>query len=127
MYEQMLPPEPRDVIREGLPSLRHGTIHKHPLELHLRKEIESQEEREYNATAALFGIGFANHIKRERNIIKASQIAYTGTKAPSTISMEVSTGDIDDIDFADMFVPNGAIPGVEMDPHQIHECRYFKK
>ena len=122
----MCPPEPRDVIREGLPTLRHGTVHKHPLELRLRKEIESQEEREFNATAALFGIGFANHIKAERNIIKKSQIAYTGTKAPSSISMQISTGDLDDIDFPDMFTPNGSVPGFSVDPHQIQERRFFK-
>ena len=126
MYEQMMPPKPTDVMTVGLPKLRHGAIHTHPLEVQLKERMATQEEREYNTTAALFGLGFADHLKMERNIIKRTQVAFTGVRPPSNLGLDIATGDIDDIDFADMFAPPGMVPGVEADPHELQERRFFK-
>ena len=126
MYEQMVPPEPHDVMHDGLRKMRHGTVNMHPLEVILKERSKTQEEREYNSTAALFGIGFANHLKRERQIIRATQVAFTGTTGPSNLGLEIATGDIDEVDFVDMFEPSGMVPGFEADPHELQERRFFK-
>ena len=126
MYQQMLPPEPADVMRDGPRQLRRGKINMHPLEVMLRESMATGEEREYNATAALFGIGFAEHLKQERSIIRRTQVAFHGTAPPSNLGIEVSTGDIDEIDYCDLFDPPGMVPGFEVDSHEIHERRFFK-
>jgi hypothetical protein len=124
MYDQMIPPAPPDVMREGLPSLRHGTAHKHPVEVLLRNNNE--ERQEYNETAALFGLGFANHLKCERDIIKRSQVCYTSVKRPTNLGMEISRQTLDDVDFGDLFAESGTAPGILCDPHEIQERRFFK-
>ena len=126
MYEQMIPPEPTDVMTQGLRKLRHGTVNMHPLEVLLKDRRATEEEREFNSTAALFGIGFANHLKKERSIIRRTHVAFTGTAGPSQLGMEISTGDIDEVDFQDMFAPPGMVAGFEVDPHEIQERRFFK-
>jgi hypothetical protein len=124
MYEQMIPPSPIDVMREGLPSLRHGTAHMHPLAPILRRNDE--EHRAYDEAAALFGLGFASHLKCERNVIKRSQVAYTGVKKPLNLGMEISMQTLDDVDFCDMFAETGTDPGIVYDPHEIQERRFFE-
>lgn len=126
MYQQFVPRDPIDRIREGMPNLRHGTKHCHPLEIELKNNYENEIKMEYFSTAALFGSGFANHIQKERKVIASTEIAYQATRKPNKLGLEISTGDIDEIDFVDMFAPNGMRSDLEFDTHEIHEKRFFK-
>ncbi|KAH0787157.1 proteasome maturation protein [Histomonas meleagridis] len=120
MYEEMIPPMPIDVMREGLPNLRHGKINEHPLEVHLKKIASNSEDQDFKSTAALFGIGFANHLKMERKIVTSTQAAYNGCN----LGLELQTGDIDDIDFADVFEPQQSAT-INYEPHEFQEIRFF--
>lgn len=121
----VLPPEPTDMIREGLPNLRHGKIHQHPLEVALKENALKKNKNEYEMTAALFGYGFADHLKVEREIIQKSRVAYTGTKLPTSLGLELHDGSIDDLDFEDMFAPNGMSSNLHIDVVEVNERRFF--
>lgn len=118
-----LPPEPVDMMREGLPNLRHGTIHTHPLEQKLKEQVLNKNKNEYEMTAALFGFGFADHLKVEREIIQKSRVAYTGYKFPTTLGLELHDGTIDDLDYEDMFAPNGMSSNLRIDVVEVQEKR----
>lgn len=126
MYEQFIAPEPIDRIRNGLPNLRHGNINHHPLELALKEADQENNKDEYFALAALYGQGYAEMIKRERKMIAKTEIAHRGFSAPNRLGLEIATGEIDDIDFGDMFVPEHQYLEEEIDPHDIQERRFFK-
>jgi len=126
MYKQFVAPEPVDRIREGMPNLRHGTSHLHPLEIQIKNYYHDEAKNDGFSTSALFGKGFADHLKRERRIISSTEIAYLPTKRPNKLGLEISTGDIDELDFCDMFAPNGMRHDLEFDSHQIQEKRFFK-
>lgn len=123
MYDQFMPHEPVDRLREGLPNLRHGTINQHPLEILIQENAKIATKNEFATLSAMFGKGFADHIRLERKAIKHSQTAFRTHERPSNLGMEISTGEIDDLDFCDMFAPNGQNADIEFDPHEIQEIR----
>ena len=89
MFQQFLPPKPRDILREGLPNLRHGTKHIHPLEL-AQREIENDDVKyDYYGTAAIYGFGFADSLKKEREIMRKNQMAFKITQRPSTLDFDI--------------------------------------
>jgi hypothetical protein len=120
------PPELHDPMTEGLRPILHGTVHLHPLDVKLRQTAGDREERLFRETAAFYGLGFAEHLKRERAIIRRSMVNCTGTKQAENIHWELVNDELDDIDFEDMFEPNGAVAGLEFDPHVLQERRFFK-
>ena len=99
--ESIAPLEFPDFMREGMPNLRHGTVHKHPLEVQLESEVNAKESSDFNSTAALFGIGFAKLLRRERKIVGNSLHTYMPHRKPTDLPLQLSNGDIDDIDFGD--------------------------
>jgi hypothetical protein len=126
MYEQVLPPEPPRVLSEGLPNLRHGRVHQHPLEQQLRKAIGERDDRDFQEAALLFGAGFADYLRFERETLRRSQNMVAGLVDPSNLSMDISTGDIDEVDFCDMFPPAAARRAMLVDPHDWQERRIFE-
>jgi hypothetical protein len=126
MTEQVLPPPPVDVMRAGLPNLRHGRAYEHPLQHRLKRSIGERDENDYSRIALTFGLGLADHLMAEREIIKRPQNAMTGLLDPSNLSLEISTGDIDELTFADMFAPAATRRAVLIDPHEFQERRFFK-
>jgi hypothetical protein len=120
MYDEFIPPPPPDVIRDGLPNLRHGRVHQHPLEEKLRKTIGDRLEAEYDQAASLFGLGFAQHLRTERQIIMQSQQTTPSAFEMPNLGMELSTGDIDELDFCDLFDAVPWLP-VDYDPHAVRE------
>jgi hypothetical protein len=116
MYDELVPPLPRDLLREGLPNLRHGRVHQHPLEQKLRKTIGERLELEYSQAASVFGLGFAELLRTEREIIQRSQRTTPSAFEMPNLGMEVSTGDIDEVDFCDLFDPLPSLPE-DYDPY----------
>jgi hypothetical protein len=116
MYDEVIVPEPRDLLRDGLPNLRHGRIHQHPLEQKLRKTIGERLEVEYAQASALFGLGFAEHLRAEREIILRSQRSIPFAFEAPNLGIELSTGDIDEVDFCDLFDAVPSLPD-DFDPH----------
>lgn len=127
MYEQFVPPAPHDLLREGIPNLRHGTVNVHPIELMYREQQNDDIKYDYFATAAIYGTGFADHLKKEREVIKRTEIAYKSTQRPNTLGLEISTGEIDDLDFPDMFAPNGQRDDIDIDVHEVLESHFLPK
>jgi hypothetical protein len=126
MNDAVLPPAPADLMRDGLPNLRHGRIHQHPLEQQLRRAVGDRDGQDFARAAAGFGLGFAEHLHHERGLIRWSQDMAAGLVDPSNLCMEISTGDIDDIGFADMFAPPTMRQVLVCDPHELQERRFFK-
>ena len=116
--------QPRD-IRER-PNLRHGTINIHPLELGAQEEDDVKRKIDYYALASIFGKGYADIRKREYEIVKNAQCAYKATQRPENIGLEILTGDIDDLDFPDMFAPNGQRDDIAFDVHEVLENHFMK-
>ena len=110
----------------GLPNLRHGSINIHPIELIADDEADEANKLDYNILAATFGTAYADIMKQQYDIIKRSQSAYTNSKRPSNISLDILTGDIDDIDFPDMFAPDGQRDDVDIDVSEILEKHFMK-
>lgn len=123
MYEQWIPEEPVDRLREGLPNLRHGSVNQHPLEIAIEERRKTQFKDKFDELALLYGEGFANHEKMLYKLIKSTQIGFRTYERPDDLAIEVFTGDIDDVDFNDMFAPNGMRADIEFDPHEIQEKR----
>jgi hypothetical protein len=113
-------------MERGLPNLRHGPVNRHPLDVHLEKTAAAGDSAIYREATLLYGLGFADHLKRQRDVIQQSMINYTGTKLPDNLGLEVLTGEIDETDLPDMFEPNGSVAGLEFDPHDVQERRFFK-
>jgi hypothetical protein len=126
MYDAVLAPAPADLMRDGLPNLRHGRIHQHPLEHKLRRAVGERDGQDFDRAAAGFGLGFAEHLRHERDLIRRSQDMAIGLVGPSNLCMEISTGDIDDIGFADMFEPPEMRQVLTCDPHELQQRRFFK-
>ena len=57
----------------------------------------------------------------ERKIVTSTQAAYNGCD----LGLELQTGDIDDIDFADVFEPQQSVT-INFEPHEFQEIRFFK-
>jgi hypothetical protein len=127
MSDQVLPPDPRDVLSAGLPNLRHGRIHQHPVEHQLSKAMGERDDREFQEATLLFGAGFADYLRFERETIRRSQNMVAGLVDPSDLSMEISTGDIDEVDFCDMFAPSATRQAMIVDPHEWQERRVFEE
>ena len=121
LYSQTLPPAPHNYLHDGLRNLRHGTMNEHPLETHIRQLTSSKNNEEFKETAALFGIGFAKQMKHQR---KQMEMAIPSFE--SELGYELQTGEIDDLDFEDMFDGNNSVAEVQCDPHEIQEIRFFK-
>jgi len=126
MYEQVCPPGPYDLIRQGIPNLRHGTIHQHPLEQLLRKAIGQREENEFNRVAAQFGIGFAEHLKHQRDIAKATEDRLGFSVDQPRLLTELATGQLNYLDFSDMFISPSVLRVAEGDPHDFLLQQVFK-
>jgi hypothetical protein len=120
MYDEFVPPPPVDLLRDGLPNLRHGRVHQHPLEQKLRKTIGERLEVEYGQAASLFGLGFAEHLRTEREVILRSQRTTPLAFEMPNLGLEISTGDIDEVDFTDLFDPVPSLP-LDYDPHMVRE------
>ncbi|KAK8891878.1 hypothetical protein M9Y10_029100 [Tritrichomonas musculus] len=121
VYEQFVPPPPIDTIRDGLPNLRHGTVEMHPLEVHLKKLANEEVDTDFENTANLFGIGFAKELKQIRKIVDNTLLMYNGCD----LGHELVTGEIDDIDFKDMFEPNQIRYDIKYDHSVELEKRVF--
>ncbi|OHT14773.1 hypothetical protein TRFO_03059 [Tritrichomonas foetus] len=121
MYEQMVPPAPVDRIRDGLPNLRHGTVGMHPLEVHLKELANTENKTEYQTTSALFGIGFANELKTMQKIVDGNNLMFNGCD----LGHDLVTGEIDDIDFGDIFQPTQQRVEIDYNPHIELEKRVF--
>lgn len=123
MYEQMVPPPHIDVMRDGLPNLRHGTKDMHPLEVHLKKLAKEEDDTEFQNTAALFGLGFAKELKLVRKIVDGTTLMFNGCD----LGHDLVTGKIDDIDFDDIFTPIQPHVELSYNPHIELEKRVFGK
>ena len=113
-----------DRLRE-LPNLRHGDINKHPIELAMEQEEDEKKKLDYYALSSIYGKGFAQMIKREYDIVKNAQCAYKSTQRPESMGLEFVTGDIDDLDFPDMFAPNGQRDDIDFDVHEVLENHFM--
>lgn len=121
LYSQALPPAMHDYMRDGLPNLRHGAVGEHPLETRIRRLTAAKQNEEFKETAALFGLGFAKQLRNQRRLMERA-----GPPFGRDLGVELQTGDIDDIDFEDMFDGNDTTVAAQLDPHEMQESRFFE-
>ena len=113
----MVLPPPMEVLYDGAPNLRHGTVSMHPLEVHLRDLAKDEEKNEFEMTASLFGIGFAKEQKMRKKLIDRATLRINGCD----LGHDLATGEIDTVEFEDMFEPTQKPVDLLADPVREYE------
>jgi hypothetical protein len=117
-YEVEVDVHQENPLRDGIRNKRRGEVFKHPLIRNVRKEDDDLHE-----AAMMFGLGFAECLKVQRDVIRSSQVAVTSNRMPSNIGVELATGGLDRVEIGDMFEPNGQKPRFHVDVDAFHQRR----